>query len=613
MSDREPDPLGRGPALAFPEVSRLASRPTRDEGRHGEVGIIERMSRANSGLEGLRPRRYDLLLVGVVVAMVLTTSILAADTDLRLVLVDRTLDVAVTSWSMLMAGGLALLTLPRYRDSGRLTLLLQVSAFLLTAVFSAFSVAAVMFRFDDDLQMTLGKTGQLPLYLNTAVRFASAVLFLLAGVAAIRRLRTGTLRPRTVLLAPIAVIGVLTLLAFPVQDMLPPLIDQVGMQQLVSDPDRTSRLLGITPLAVALVVVTVVLMFGAAVLFRTVYVGRGPVSDGFLAIGLVILAFAEFQAAFYPSVYTSLITASDLIRVLAYGVFLLGIGAEQRSDLRALREAYATLDRLRISDSERAALEERSNLAREIHDGLAQHLWFAKLKFERLASAVPEEDKPLAGEVGQALDSAIVEARQALITMRTSLDTDLPLSEMLKRTVDDFGQRSGLRVTFSVGAGLPGALPPRQQIEVLRVVQEALTNVQKHADATVVRVRADTHGRDLVVSVADNGRGFDPNAPGEGLGLQGMEERSRLLGGTVRISSEPQGGTTVELTVPMLVPDWLPAVTGSAAETAAEVLAAGRVATATPDGLDGATVPEAARPPDALQSLSTVDASRPSS
>jgi len=583
------------------------------------VGIIERMSRSNSGFDGLRPRRYDLLLVGVVVAMTITTLILAADTDLRVVLKDRTLDVAVTSWSALMAGGLALLTLPRYRDSGRLTLLLQVSAFLVTAAFGMFSVAAVMFKFDDDLSMTLASPDQMPLYMTAAVRLTSAILFLLAGIAAIRRLRTGTLRPRTVLLAPIAIVGVIAIVCYLIQGLfpnsLPPLITDEGLHQLVADADGTERLIGITPLAVALAVTTVLLMLAGAILFRTVYVGRGPVSDGFLAVGLVILAFAELQAAFYPSVYTSLITASDLIRLLAYGVFLLGIGAEQRSDLRALREAYATLDRLRISEAERAALEERSHLAREIHDGLAQHLWFAKLKFERLSATVPDEDKPLAGEVGQALDAAIVEARQALVTMRTSLDTDLPLSEMLKLTVDDFGQRSGIKVTFSVGAGIPTALPPRQQIEVLRVVQEALTNVRKHADATVVRVRADTHGRDLIVSVADNGRGFDPNAPGEGLGLQGMEERSRLLGGTFRISSEPQGGTTVELTVPMLIPDWLPAVTGSAAETAAEVVGDGLGAADPPTtGLTPTTVPEAARPPEPVPPLATaVESGRSSS
>jgi signal transduction histidine kinase len=180
--------------------------------------------------------------------------------------------------------------------------------------------------------------------------------------------------------------------------------------------------------------------------------------------------------------------------------------------------------------------------------------------------------------------------------------------------VDDFGQRSGIRVTFSVGAGLPTALPPRQQIEVMRVAQEALTNVRKHADATVVRVRADTRGRDLIVSIADNGRGFDPNAPGEGLGLQGMEERARLLGGMFRITSEPQGGTTVELTVPMLIPDWLTAVTGSAAETAAEVAEAGLDAvgavTGEPTGVVG--VPAAIRPPDAPAPQATsIDATRP--
>jgi hypothetical protein len=124
--------------------------------------------------------------------------------------------------------------------------------------------------------------------------------------------------------------------------------------------------------------------------------------------------------------------------------------------------------------------------------------------------------------------------------------------------------------------------------------------VRKHADATVVRVRADTHGRDLVVSVADNGKGFDPNAPGEGLGLQGMEERARLLGGMFRITSEPQGGTTVELTVPMLIPDWLPTVTGSAAETAAEVAEAGMAAAGIPTTEPSSVVrvAEATRPPE---------------
>ncbi|MCY7418054.1 MAG: sensor histidine kinase, partial [Chloroflexi bacterium] len=510
-------------------------------------------------LDGLRPRRFDLVLVGAALLMTLVTVILAADVDMRLVIVDRTLDVAVTSLAALAATGLAVFTIPRYQESGRLSLLLQASAFVLGATFSGLTVALVLTKLDAQLGMTLGVPEQLPLYVTAVTRLIIGVLFLVAGLAAVRRIRSRVARPRTVLLAPVLLVLGITVIAYPLRDLLAPLIDEDGIRLLLSDTSGTGRLNGITPLAIGAVVVTVLVLMAAAILFRFSYVERGSPSDGFLAVGLVITAFTELQSAFYPSVYTGLVTTSDMLRLVAYAVLLLGIGAEQRADLRALRLAYTALDRLRVTEAERAALEERSRLAREIHDGLAQHLWFAKLKFERLAASVPDEDRPLAGEVGQALDSAIVEARQALVTMRTSLDADLPLSEMLTRTVDDFAQRSDLRVTFSASPGLPTALPPRQQIEQLRIVQEALTNVRKHADATVARVRADIRGRDMILAISDNGKGFDPaTASDQGLGIQGMEERARLLGGTLKVTSEPQGGTTIEVVVPLLVPDWLP-------------------------------------------------------
>jgi len=517
------------------------------------------MGRESGALDGLRPRRFDLVLVGAALLMTLVTVILAADVDMRLVIVDRTLDVAVTSLAALAAAGLALFTIPRYQESGRFSLLLQASAFVLAATFSGLTVALVLTKLDAQLGMTLGSPEQLPLYVNTITRLCIGVLFLVAGLAAVRRIRSRVARPRTVLLAPVLLVLAITVIAYPLSHLLAPLIDEDGIRLLLSDETGTGRLNGITPLAIAAVVITVLVLMAAAILFRFTYVERGTPSDGFLAVGLVITAFAELQSAFYPTVYTGLVTTSDMMRLVAYGVLLLGIGAEQRADLRALRLAYTALDRLRVTEAERAALEERSRLAREIHDGLAQHLWFAKLKFERLAASVPDEDRSLAGEVGQALDSAIVEARQALVTMRTSLDADLPLSEMLTRTVDDFAQRSDLRVTFSASPGLPTALPPRQQIELLRIVQEALTNVRKHADATVARVRADIQGRDMILAISDNGKGFDPTtASDQGLGLQGMVERARLLGGTLKVTSEPHGGTTIEVVVPLLVPDWLP-------------------------------------------------------
>ena len=542
------------------------------------MAIIDRMAHAFGAREGLRPQRFDLVLIGTAVLITVATALVVADQTLRLVFVDRTLDVAVTTIATLGAAGLALLTMPRYRESGRLSLLLLTSAFVLLATYSGVTVMLVMLHLDGkcEVGMTLGCPKQLPLYVSAATQLVAAGLFLAAGVAAVRRVRARLTRPRLRLALPVILIVLGALIVYPFRDLLPPLIDDAGVDALVKNPDVVNRLSGITPLAVALAAASVVLIGAAAVLFRSTYVDEGPASDGFLAVGLVFAAFAELHYAFYPSAYTGLVTASDFLWLIAYMVMLLGIVAEQRSDLRALRSAYAALDRMRVTETERAALEERSRLAREIHDGLAQHLWFAKLKFERLAASVPAEDRELASEVGQALDSAIVEARQALVTMRTSLDADLPLVDMLTRAVEDFGQRSGLHVTFTAAEGLPSAIPPRQQVELLRVVQEALTNVRKHADATVVRVRAEMLGRDLAVTVTDNGKGFDPaTAPDRGMGLQGMEERARLMGGQLHLTSEPQGGSSVVVTVPVVLQDWVPTASETPPMTNGDALGGG--------------------------------------
>jgi len=246
-----------------------------------------------------------------------------------------------------------------------------------------------------------------------------------------------------------------------------------------------------------------------------------------------------------------LVTTSEALRLAFFVVLLLGIAAESRSDLRALRSAYAALDRLRLSEAERATLEERTRLARELHDGLAQDLWFAKLKHERLVPFVPDEQRPLAAEVTEALDSAIVEAKQAVVTMRAEDDRDVSLEGLLARTVNDFAGRSGVRADFSA-ADLPQSLTPRTQVEVLRVLQEALTNVRKHADATVVRVNAEVGDGQLQLSVIDNGRGFRPTETiGDGVGMQSMKERARLMGGELRVVSEPSAGTALHLTVPL--------------------------------------------------------------
>ena len=222
-------------------------------------------------------------------------------------------------------------------------------------------------------------------------------------------------------------------------------------------------------------------------------------------------------------------------------------------DITALRRMEA-----RLVEQERALATgaERERLARELHDGLAQDLWLAKLKATRLAAqpGLDPESRALSDEITAAVDAGIAEARQAVATMRAPTAADGSLCELLSRSLEDFEDRFGLSVDFDCGADLP-ALPSRAEAETLRIVGEALTNVRRHADATVVRVRAGTDDGRLVLEVRDNGRGFNPGAVADGtFGLSGMRERAAQIGAELEIESAPRQGTRVWLRVPICTP-----------------------------------------------------------
>jgi signal transduction histidine kinase len=508
------------------------------------------MDRLMRYAERLNIHRLDLLLVAVGASLALSLFIIASDPRFAFALPDQSLYMVVVSLTAITSISLAGLALARYRESGRLAGLFQSSAFLVLAWAGVVNLAIIVLGAQGRFGLTLGAPEQLPMYVWTATNIFAAALFAVGGLAALGATRRRAPSVGRTLLAPTLLLSALVLVLYPLRELLPPFIDETGIEALIRNPGGNGPLPGVTPLAVLLPGVAVVLLLIGMLAYRRSYLRDGPVADGYLAVALLLAAFAEIHFIMYPATYAALVTTQDALRVAFFFVLLLGINAESRSDLRALRGAYAALDRLRQSEAERATLEERTRLARELHDGLAQDLWFAKLKHERLVPQVPDEARPLALEVAQALDAAIAEAKQAVVTMRAD-EREEPLPELLAQAVDDFGFRSGLRADFS-GADLPSALPPRTQAELLRILQEALTNVRKHADATVVRVGAEVENGRLRLQIVDNGRGFRPDeTSGDGLGLQGMRERARLMGGELRVVSEPSGGTNVELSVPL--------------------------------------------------------------
>ncbi|CAN5793225.1 hypothetical protein BH24CHL5_BH24CHL5_07380 [soil metagenome] len=516
------------------------------------------MERLRERRDRFAVQRLDLVLGLIALLLAATTAAFLSDPSLSLALLDRSADVAINSLTVLAAGSLAALALARYRESGRLAGLFQSSAFLLVAWVALVNVAVVVFKVEGRFGLSLGGLPeQLPLYIQSISRLMAGAILVIGGAAALNAVRRAPLVRRT-LLAPVVGLTTVGLLLYVIReqlpnfnDLLPPFVGPAGIEQMITEPRFSGALPDVTGIGFLFQATSVTLFLVGAVLYRRSYLRDGPVADGYLALAMLVGAFAEVHFYLYPGVYGGLVTTSEALRLAFFVVLLLGINAESRSDLRALRTAYTTLDRLRLSEAERATLEERTRLARELHDGLAQDLWFAKLKHERLVPHVPEEHRALAVEVTQALDSAIAEAKQAVLTMRAGDERDLPLEELMSRTVDDFATRSGVRTDFSA-ADLPASLGSRIQVEMLRVLQEALTNVRKHADATVVRVSAEAAQGWIVVSVIDNGRGFRPDeTSGDGLGVQGMKERARLMGGDLRVVSQPSGGTTVQLTVPM--------------------------------------------------------------
>ena len=511
------------------------------------------MELLREGRDLVAVRRLDIVVIGITIFLSIATAVIIVDPNFGFALADRSLDVTTNSLIVVAGLSLAALALARYRESGRVSGLFQSSAFLVMAWMTFVNVALVIRNEDARFFLTLGgppEQSQLPFYVWSFSRIAAAILLVVGGLAALNVIRRAPRTRRTLLLPSLAV-TLMGLLLLPVSDLLPPFVGPEGIQAMLGETRAARMVSDVTALGIVTQTLAAGLFILGALLYRRSYLRNGPVLDGYLAVALVLAAFAEIHFLLYPGLYTSLATTTDAIRLAFFGVLLLGITAESRSDLRALRSAYSALDRLRQSEAERATLEERTRLARELHDGLAQDLWFAKLKHERLVSHVPEPQRPLAQEVTQALDAAIAEARQAVVSLRAGVERDRPLHELLAEAVEDFGSETGLRADFS-SADLPTALPPRTQAELLRVLQEALTNVRKHADATVVRVSAEVTGGTLVLSVVDNGRGFRPEeTSGDGLGVQGMKERARLMGGDLRVVSEPSSGTGVHLAVPV--------------------------------------------------------------
>jgi len=225
----------------------------------------------------------------------------------------------------------------------------------------------------------------------------------------------------------------------------------------------------------------------------------------------------------------------------------LRLSEERRNEMRD----YVTL-------ITRAIEEERKRVARELHDDTAQALVALARNLDALTLEV--EGEPAARqrveEIRTLAESILSNVRRFSRDLRPSLLDDLGLVPAVEWLTEDLSQQTGVRAELDV-VGLPRRMEPDVELSLFRIVQEAISNVRRHAKATRVVVRLSFADKRVRLQVRDDGVGFMPNeraadlSSARGLGLRGMRERAELIGGTLVVTSEPGKGTIVEATAPV--------------------------------------------------------------
>jgi signal transduction histidine kinase len=258
-------------------------------------------------------------------------------------------------------------------------------------------------------------------------------------------------------------------------------------------------------------------------------------------LGVPIVARGEIIAAFY---------LTDCERADEFS------DADQRLIELLAAHAGVAIENARLLERSRELniVEERNRLARELHDAVSQKLFGLVLNAEAAATLLERDGDAAAeqvGRLGELAQEALEELRGLIFELRPASLEEEGLAATLRKHVDMLRRVHGREVELRITG--PAKTAPEDEGEVFRIAQEALNNALRHADAERVELRLQGRDGRLTLTVADNGVGFDPDAPGlraRHLGLTSMEERARALGGTLAVVSRPGDGTTVTLEVP---------------------------------------------------------------
>jgi signal transduction histidine kinase len=408
------------------------------------------------------------------------------------------LDTAV----VLAATIVAILAGVRFSVEGRVLDLLLAAGFFVAGVGTlAFSVVPVL---DGDNQ------GAPEAWAAIAARMLAATLIAIAPLVP---------APRVIARTRALLVGIPLLIAALLTVWLP--LRGLGAHLGgLGEPDG-ARAFEVTVATSFLALLALVTVLGFAFRYRS----RGEDLDSWLALGATLTLFAELHYVLTPRVSSDFVSQGDFLRLLSYGVLLVGVW-------RAIS----------FAEFGRAVAEERARVAREIHDGLAQYLFAVSTHASMLESGAPlEQTLP---KLKEAAAAAQQEARFAVLALSSASGT-APFDAALRRYVEFLTADGALEVDVEIDPSI--LLAPDEQIEVFRIVQEGLANVRKHAGARRADVWIGQRLGRRIVRVRDDGMGFDGEGAPAGQGLKNMRLRAETIEGGFSLRSRPGRGTALEV------------------------------------------------------------------
>ena len=408
------------------------------------------------------------------------------------------LDTAV----VLAATIVAILAGVRFSVEGRTLDLLLAAGFFVAGVGTlAFSVAPVLGGSNQGAPEAWAAIGS---------RVLAATLIALAPLVP---------APRIVARKRALLAGIAMLLAALFAIWLP--LHGFGARLSLLDGAGGSRTFELTVATSFLALLALVAVIGFAIRYRA----HGEDLDSWLALGATLTLFAELHYVLTPHVSSDFISQGDFLRVLSYGLLLVGVW-------RAIS----------FAEFGRAVAEERARVAREIHDGLAQYLFAVSTHASMLESGAPlEQTLP---KLKEAAAAAQQEARFAVLALSSASGT-APFDAALRRYIEFLTADGVLEVDVEIDPAI--LLAPDEQIEVFRIVQEGLANVRKHAGAQRAEVWIGQRLGRRIVSVSDDGVGFDGAEAAAGQGMKNMRLRAKTIDGGFVLRSGPGRGTALEV------------------------------------------------------------------